>query len=82
LYTICNASVVPNAKKLSVPDRQIRILTIVDIFTRESLVLNVGQCVKDYDVAAALDKLLKKRGRPKRIQVDNGSEFISKTMDQ
>ena len=82
MYTIWNASVVTNAKKLSVPGRQIRILTIVDIFTRESLALNVGQCVKDYDVAAALDKLLKKRGRLKRIQVDNGSEFISKTTAQ
>ncbi len=82
MYTIWNASVVPNAKKLSVPGRQIRILTIVDIFTRESLALNVGQNIKDYDVLAVLDKLLKKRGRPKRIQVDNGSEFISKTTAQ
>lgn len=31
---------------------------------------------------AVLDRLLKHRGKPKTIRVDNGSEFTSKAMDQ
>ena len=34
------------------------------------------------DIVVVLDRLLKSRGRPKTIQVDNGSEFTSKAMDQ
>jgi len=61
---------------------RIRVLTIVDIFSRESLALHVGQSIKGYDVVTVLGRLLKSRGRPKTIQVDNGSEFTSKAMDQ
>lgn len=60
----------------------IRVLTIVDNFTRESLALHVGQSIKGYDVVWVLDELIKNRGKPGRIQVDNGSEFTSKAMDQ
>ena len=61
---------------------RIRVLTIVDVFCRESLALHAGQSIKGYDVVAVLDKLLRSRGKPKTIQVDNGSEFTSKAMDQ
>jgi len=33
-------------------------------------------------VVEVLDKLIAGRGKPKRIQVDKGSEFTSKAMDQ
>jgi putative transposase len=61
---------------------RIRVLTIVDLFSRETLALHVGQSIRGYDVVAALDRLLRSRGKPKTIQVDNGSEFTSKAMDQ
>ena len=61
---------------------RIRLLTIVDVFTRESLSLHVGQSIKGYDVVTVLEELLKHRGRPKAIRVDNGTEFTSKAMDQ
>ena len=61
---------------------RIWVLTIVDVFSRESLALYASQSIKGYDVVAVLDKLLKSRGKPKTIQVDNGSEFTSKAMDQ
>jgi putative transposase len=60
----------------------IRVLTIVDNFTRESLVLHAGQSITGHHVVEVLDKLIASRGKPKRIQVDNGSEFTSKAMDQ
>jgi len=61
---------------------RIRLLTIVDVFTRESLAIHAGQSIKGYDILAVLDRLLKHRGKPKTIRVDNGSEFTSKAMDQ
>ena len=60
----------------------IRVLTIVDNFTRESLSLHAGQSIKGYDVVGVLDELIRSRGKPSRIQVDNGSEFTSKAVDQ
>lgn len=62
--------------------RWIRVLTIVDVFTRESLALHVGQSIRGHDVVHVLDQLIRTRGKPKRIQVDNGSEFTCKAMDQ
>jgi putative transposase len=60
----------------------IRVLTIVDNFTRESLVLHAGQSITGHRVVEVLDKLITGRGKPKRIQVDNGSEFTCRAMDQ
>jgi putative transposase len=60
----------------------IRVLTIGDICTRDSLALHVGQSIRGYDVVATLDTLLAWRDKPKVIQVDNGSECTSRFMDQ
>ena len=62
--------------------REDRVLTIVDVYTRECLALYVGRSIRGYDVVAVLQRLLEHRGKPKTIQVDNGSEFTSKGMDQ
>jgi putative transposase len=64
-----------------VDGRRFRVLTIVDNFTRESLALYAGQSIKSDDVVNVLDELISHRGKPKRIQVDNGSEFTSRSMD-
>ena len=62
--------------------QRIRLLTLVDNFTRESLAVEVsphigGQRVVEILTLAALD-----RGRPEKIRVDNGPEFTSKKLDQ
>jgi putative transposase len=62
--------------------QRIRVLRIVDNFTRESLAMHVSQSITGHEVVAILDKLAKHRPKPRRIQVDNGSEFTSKAMDQ
>ena len=63
--------------------RRIRALTIVDNFSRECLEIFVGQSIKGRDVVQVLEGLRLFEGRaPHRIQVDNGSEFISKTLDK
>jgi putative transposase len=43
----------------------------------------VGQSLKGEDVVAALERIRQDTKKlPKRIQVDNGSEFISKALDR
>lgn len=61
--------------------RRFRALTIVDVFTRESLVIEAGQSLKGEDVVRALNVIQQKRGVPKFLFCDNGSEFTSQCMD-
>jgi putative transposase len=62
--------------------RRLRVLTIVDNFTRESLAIEAGQQFKGRDVARVLTQIGTCRGLPHSIRVDNGPEFISKALDQ
>jgi putative transposase len=62
--------------------RRFRALTIVDNFTRECLAIEVAQNLRGEEVVAVLEKLRLSRGVPARIQVDNGPEFISMTLDR
>ena len=62
--------------------RRIRLLTLVDNFTRESLAIEVGEHIGSDRVVEVLTELGKVRDLPKRIQVDNGPEFTSKRLDQ
>ena len=63
--------------------RRIRALTVVDNFSRECLSIHVDQGIKGKDVVTVMEKLRLLKDRcPERIQVDNGSEFISKDFDK
>jgi len=63
--------------------RRIRVLTVVDNFSRECLVVEVGKGLRGDDVVAVMERLKQSSGRiPQRLQTDNGSEFISKSMDR
>ncbi len=54
------------------PDgRWIRVLTVVDQFTRECLCLHADTSLSGEKVAAALDKVVALRGAPESITVDN-----------
>lgn len=59
-----------------------RALTVVDNFTRECLAIEVAQNLRGEDVVATLQRLRERRVLPARIQVDNGPEFISMTLDR
>jgi len=61
--------------------RRFRALTVVDVFTRESLAIELGQSLKGADVARILSRLGSQRGGPKMLFCDNGSEFTSQAMD-
>ena len=63
--------------------RRFRALTIVDNYSRECLEIEVGQSLKGEDVVRVMERLRLVKGViPKRIKVDNGSEFISKALDR
>ena len=61
--------------------RRFRALTIVDVFTRESLAIEAGQSLKGADVVRVLSRICLKRATPKTLFCDNGSEFTSQAMD-
>ena len=61
--------------------RSIRVLTVIDQFTRECLTLFADNALSGEKVAAALDKIVILRSTPESITVDNGTEFASKAMD-
>jgi putative transposase len=58
--------------------RTIRVLTVVDTFTRECLALEVDSCLPSRRVTRALDSVIFQRGRPESIRMDNGSELTSR----
>ena len=61
--------------------RPFRILTVVDVYTRECPILAADTSLTGQKVADLLDQVALERGYPKTITVDNGSEFYSKAMD-
>ncbi|GAB3989440.1 hypothetical protein GCM10028807_14350 [Spirosoma daeguense] len=62
--------------------RKIRALTVVDNYSRQCLAIHVGQSLKGDDVVTVMNHLkIVDLAIPQRIQVDNGSEFISKALD-
>lgn len=50
---------------------------VIDEFTRESLAIKVGRKLTSEDVIITLAELFIKRGVPKHVRSDNGSEFIA-----
>lgn len=62
--------------------RKLRMLTVLDCYTRESLAIHVGQSLKGEDVVQVLKAIVSARGKPATIKTDNGSEFVGKVMDK
>jgi putative transposase len=61
---------------------KIRLLTIVDTFSRESLALEVDVRFKSTQLVEVLRRLVSERGTPDRIHCDNGPEFVSLQLDR
>ncbi len=62
--------------------RRLRLLTIIDLFTRGCLGILVGHSLTGQDVQEALTAIARFRGNPKVLKIDNGSEFAGKVMDR
>jgi len=61
--------------------QRFRALTIVDVFSREALAIQVDQRLRGEHVVEVCNRLVAQRRAPKRIFVDNGSEFSGRLMD-
>ena len=61
--------------------RWFRVLTVVDQFTRECLLLLADSSLSGQKVALALSQVVAERGAPVSITVDNGTEFYSRAME-
>ena len=62
--------------------RRIRLLTIVDNFTRESLAVKVAASIGGQDVVEVLHWLMQQHRLHGTIRMDHGPEFTSKRLDQ
>ncbi len=60
--------------------RRVRILNVMDDFSRECLAAYADYSIPAWKVVMVLDQIVEERGVPKRIRVDNGPEFISKEL--
>ncbi len=64
-----------------VDGRWVRILTVVDQFTRECVLLAAAGRFSGERVGEALEAALRARGKPLSITVDNGAEFAGCALD-
>ena len=60
--------------------RSLKWLTLVDEYTRECLALHVDRRLCGKDVRLALAGVIGRRGAPRRVRSDNGSEFICEAL--
>ena len=58
--------------------RAIRVLSVVDAYTRECLALEVDTSFASRRVTRVLETIVVKRGQPKAIRCDNGPELTSR----
>ncbi len=57
-----------------------RILTVIDEYTRECLAIRVGRRIRSTEVIVALADLIVTRGVPEHIRSYNGPEFTAKAV--
>ncbi len=60
--------------------RKLRMLTVVDEYTRKCLAIEVARRLSSQEVLAVLADLCVRRGPPAYIRSDNGSEFVAKAV--
>ena len=61
--------------------RKIRVLTVVDTFSRYAPVLDPRFSYRAENVVQTLEQVCRQVGYPRTIRVDQGSEFISRDLD-
>lgn len=60
--------------------RPIKMLTLIDEFTRECLAIHVARRIRATDVIDVLADVMQTRGVPEHIRSDNGPEMIAKNL--
>lgn len=62
--------------------RKLRVLTVLDEYTREGLAIEVGRSMGAKQVREVLTALVKQRGAPQFVRSDNGSEFTAQLVQK
>lgn len=62
--------------------QKLKLLTVVDELTRESLAIEVGARINSLAVIGVLTRLMEQQGQPEYLRSDNGPEFVSKAIKQ
>ena len=62
--------------------QRMKLLVVIDEFTRECLAIDVNRKIKGPDVVEVLRYLFAVRGCPEYIRSDNGPEFVSNTVQK
>ncbi len=62
--------------------RRIRLLTVVDLCTREALAIEVDTSLPGERVVRVLERIAQTRGRPTQVVLDNGPELTGKAVGQ
>ena len=57
--------------------RKLRLLTVIDEYSRECLAIRVARHITSHDVLYTLSELFLDHGIPKHIRSDNGPEFVA-----
>ena len=60
--------------------RRLKVMPIVDEYSRECLALEMERSITAEDVVEVLDRLFTERGEPDYIRSDNGPEFIAEAI--
>jgi putative transposase len=60
--------------------RHIKCLTVIDVFTRECLAIDVAGPIRARRVIEVLARFLSERGAPRYLRSDNGPEFVSRAI--
>lgn len=62
----------------TIDHRQVKMLNVIDEYTREALAIHVDHSIDADQVVAVLDRLALERGRPPAfVRFDNGPEFVA-----
>lgn len=65
----------------SLSGKSLKMLTLIDEYTRECLAVEVGVSIKSERVRQVLEKVCREKGFPQMIRSDNGSEFIAQAVN-
>lgn len=57
--------------------RRLKILGVMDEYSRECLALDAGRRFRGHDVCSTLEELVEMYGRPEYLRSDNGPEFVA-----